>query len=129
MSKEKRPVGRPKKTLDDLPDGWKDKMLELSAEGASAVELRVEALDCISQELWERLIEEEPEFSLTVKRCKERCHNWWIKNGRTNLENKDFSYTGWYMNMKNRFQWTDRQDHTTKGDKVEMVIYKDEEGL
>lgn len=102
------PDGRPKETLDRLPDGWEKKIIDLASQGASEVELRGE-LD-ISNDLFYRWLEEEPHFSETIKKCKEKCQIWWEKNGRVNLENKDFSYTGWYMNMKNRFGWKDKQE-------------------
>jgi len=102
------PAGRPKKTLECLPDGWQEKTLGLASEGASDVELRG-MLD-ISDDLWYRFIDEEPEFSRTVKKAHNRCEIWWVKNGRMSLREKEFNSTLWYMNMKNRFGWADRQE-------------------
>lgn len=106
-------AGRPRIQLEDLPKGWEDKMIKLSKQGASIVELSVELGIC--RDTFYALSEREPKFSDTVKICKQYCEAWWMKQGRTQLENKDFSYTGWYMNMKNRFKWTDRQETTHEG--------------
>lgn len=103
---EKR--GRPRIELSDLPDNWQQTLLDMSSEGASIVELAVEL--GISRDTFYNISEREVVFSDTVKQCKELCEAWWLKNGRTNLNNKDFSYTGWYMNMKNRFNWSDKQE-------------------
>ena len=103
--------GRPKITLSDLPEGWQEKIIEMSKEGASDVEIRAEALGCLCHETWTRLIKEEPIFSETVKKAKAYCNSWWERKGRVNLDSSTFSYTGWYMNMKNRFQWADKQEN------------------
>lgn len=105
--------GRPKMTVNDLPDNWEETVIELSKEGASIVELAVE-LD-ICRTTFYALTDRDEHFMDTIKKCKQYCEAWWIKKGRTELENKDFSYTGWYMNMKNRFNWTDRQETTLEG--------------
>lgn len=106
-------AGRPKEDLSSLPTNWKEEILELYKEGASDVE--VKALICsyrdsMSNDLWERWMKEEPEFSETIKRGKLLSNAWWEKHGRTELQNKEFNYTGWYMNMKNRFGWADKQE-------------------
>lgn len=108
-------TGRPKITLDDLPEGWRAKSLELYAVGASDVEIRTECLGGICHETWERLIQEEQDFSETVKRGRDLSRTWWESNGRVNLTNKDFSSTLWYMNMKNRFGWADKQQTELTG--------------
>lgn len=108
-------VGRPMIELSDLPENWKEIITSLSEEGASIIELAVEL--GISRDTFYEISKREHEFSDTVKICKDLSEAWWTRKGRKNLENKDFNYTGWYMNMKNRFNWADKQeiDHTTKG--------------
>lgn len=105
--------GRPKKGLDCLPVGWEDYCIDLASQGASDVELR-DYLD-ISNDLWYRFLKEEPRFSETINRCAQKCQVWWEKNGRLNLASKDFNSTLWYMNMKNRFGWKDKQEVDNKG--------------
>lgn len=106
------PAGAPKKNLD-LWEHWYDDILGLYKNGASDVEIKAlihQHRGKFSNDLWDRWVKEEPEFSETIKIGKLLSEAWWAKSGRTNLENKDFSYTGWYMNMKNRFGWADRQN-------------------
>lgn len=106
-------VGRPLKKLDELPEGWYHNVLELYSEGGSDVEVKAliySWLGSFSNDLWDRWIRDEPQFSETIKTGKLLSESWWYKNGRTNLKNKDFNYTGWYMQMKNRFGWSDKQE-------------------
>lgn len=115
-------AGRHKQALD-LPENWYDEVLNLYSEGGSDVEVKALIYGwrkSFSNDLWERWIKEEVQFSETIKIGRLLSEAWWSKSGRKNLENKDFSYTGWYMNMKNRFGWTDRvaNDLTTGGDKI-----------
>jgi len=115
-------MARPKKTIKDLPRGWDAKVIELMSHGASAVEVRAELR--ISQSLWDRLSKEEGEFSITIKKAKELCEAWWLRQGRENLQNSKFSPTLWYMNMKNRFGWRDRQETNLRTDGESLgVIY------
>ena len=106
------PGGRPKRTLD-LPKGWEQEVLMLYKKGASDVEIKAliyNTTGSFSNSLWERWMEEEPEFSETIKMGRLLSQSWWASKGRCNLGNKEFSYTGWYMNMKNRFGWRDKQE-------------------
>jgi hypothetical protein len=118
--------GRPK-AIFDLPENWYNEVLSLYKEGASDVEIKAliyQWRGSFSNDLWERWIKEEEQFSETIKMGKLISEAWWSKSGRKNLENRDFNYTGWYMNMKNRFGWTDKQavDITSQGDKMTPPI-------
>ncbi len=110
-------MARPKSSIE-LPEGWYNEVLDLYKEGASDVEIKAwiyNVRGSFSNDLWTRWIAEEPEFSETIKTGKILSEAWWAKSGRTNLENKDFSFTGWYMNMKNRFGWKDKQEVEQSG--------------
>jgi hypothetical protein len=123
-------AGRPKKGLEVLPEDWQKEVIDLYSQGASDVEIKAHLRACIgsfSNDLWERWIEEEPIFSETIKSGKLISQAWWERKGRISLENKDFNYSGWYMNMKNRFKWKDRQDITSDDDPIKQVnvIFED----
>jgi hypothetical protein len=110
-------MARPKKELD-LPEDWYNSVLDLYKSGASDVEIKAwiyEQRGSFSNDLWDRWIKEEIEFSETIKIGKILSEAWWSKTGRKNLENKEFSFTGWYMNMKNRFGWKDKQEVEQSG--------------
>ena len=124
-SKERNKVGAPKINLDVLPIQWYNEIIELYKEGASDVEVKAyiyESLGSFSNSLWDRWIKEEVEFSQTIKMGKVLSESWWSKTGRKNLENKEFSYTGWYMNMKNRFGWVDKVQQELSGQITTNII-------
>lgn len=109
-------AGRPLEDLSSLPDNWYVSVLELYQEGASDVEIKAlisQWRGRFSNTLWERWMNEEEEFSETIKNGRLLAEAWWVRNGRVNLKDKEFSYTGWYMQMKNRFGWKDKTDITT----------------
>ncbi|MHA2065140.1 MAG: hypothetical protein ACXABY_12255, partial [Candidatus Thorarchaeota archaeon] len=98
------------------------------SQGASLLEIK-ELLN-VSESLFYRLMEEDEHFSSTIKRGKRASHAWWLRNGRTQLFNKDFSPTLWYMNMKNRFGWVDKQEQTVKVDMpLSLVIHSEEKTI
>lgn len=105
-------MGRPSK-YD--PDRMIPKMLELYKVGASQIEVCA-ALD-ISLDTLNKWAKDpnKAEFSEAKKQGEALSNAWWEAHGRVQLENKDFNSTLWYMNMKNRFGWRDKHDHTTNG--------------
>lgn len=115
VSMAKNKGGRPKKGLDVLPRSWKKKVVEIGESGGSDVEMR-DYLG-ISDDLWYRFIDEEPEFSRTIREAKRKCQLWWEKTGREGLfmggKDNPFNATVWVFNMKNRFKWSDRNETTT----------------
>ena len=125
-------AGRPKKELDILPKQWYKDVLELYSEGASDVEIKALIygwLNSFSNNLWDRWMEEEPEFWETIKKGRMLSNAWWESNGRTNLQNKDFNYTGWYMNMKNRFGWADKTENKNETKiNIPNIIYEVDNG-
>lgn len=115
-------MARPTKYTEDMGD----RVIELMKDGASKVEVCAE-LD-ICYDTFQDYQEKHPEFSESVKRGERLSQAWWEKNGRLALRDKEFNPTLWYMNMKNRFNWADKQETKTehsgelKISKIERVL-------
>jgi hypothetical protein len=100
-----------------------EKVIELMAEGASKTEVCAEIGICYDTFLdWQKA---NKEFSESVKRGDKLSEAWWLKSGRLNLENNKFSYTGWYMNMKNRHGWKDKQEVEQSGEVTLKITESD----
>lgn len=131
--KTTRPVGRPRTTVNDLPDNWKDIVMDCGQEGGSAVEMR--CLLGIGESAWGTLLEDSEDFRRTVKNAQALCQVWWEKQGRSMAAGKaDGNATVWIFNMKNRFGWSDRQDiaHTSPDGsmsptRIELIAFDDDE--
>ena len=107
------PAGRPTK----YDPAFCDIFVEMSSRGCSKIEF------CAQVGIWYEAFlnyqKKHEDFSKAVKKGELLCQAWWEKKGRENMDNRDFNYTGWYMNMKNRFResvspWHDKQtiEHT-----------------
>jgi len=83
--------------------------------GASKAELAVH-LGISRQTLWD-WEGKYPEFSEAIKRGVENSEAWWVSQGRVALREREFNHVLWYMNMKNRFGWSDKQEITGSGGK------------
>ena len=86
------------------------KAVELMEQGASKTEVAAALGFCRKQRLYD-YCEKVKEFDDAIKKGELLSESWWEKHGRLNITNKDFNSTLWYMNMKNRFKWSDRQEY------------------
>ncbi len=122
-------IGAPKKKLTILPEHWQELILALYQEGGSYKEVKAliySWMGTFSNNMWDRWLKEEEDFSETIKRGRILSEAWWELKGRSNLNNKEFNATLWYMNMKNRFGWADSQkiNHTSGGEKISIKLIR-----
>lgn len=113
MSDVKRPVGRPRTTVNDLPPDWREIIMDCGQNGQSAVTIRCKL--GIGIHGWETLLEDSEDFRETVKSAKALCEHWWEERGREMAMGADGNSTVWIFNMKNRFGWKDKTETEHSG--------------
>ena len=112
------PAGRP----SEFKEGYCQLAIDLMSEGASITEV---AAKCgASKQTIYNWMDQFPEFFDSIKKGMELCEAWWEEQGRTNLKTKEFQAALWYMNMKNRFKWADKQTIQHEGNTEAPVIFK-----
>jgi hypothetical protein len=121
---EKRPVGRPRKTLADLPTGWKLKLIEMGQEGMLDIDAIVYL--GISKETFYVMLEDFSEFSDAVQEMRNLSQTWWASIPRKSFKDgksKDVNSNLWHLVMRNKFgnEWNveKKVDITTGGDKID----------
>lgn len=118
MAKDRRPVGRPGEYRKELCE----EVIPLLKKGMSIEELGYE-LDVGYSTLY-AWMDKYPEFKEAINRGREFSQGWWMKQGRENIDNKEFHATLWYMNMKNRFQWRDKPKDENSNDEATSLMQK-----
>lgn len=104
MSDQKHPGGRPTKYKPEYCDA----IIAHMKRGGSIEEFSLEIeVDKTTLYEWMKVHEE---FSNAVKKGKSFSEGWWEGVARQALFNKNFNHVLWYMNMKNRFGWKDKQE-------------------
>lgn len=126
MNDGKKRVGRPLKTLNDLPTNWQLICRELGRDGGFDVDLRVSL--GITKETFYSLYENEPIFHETVNEFRELSHNWWNsipRNGFKTGKSKDLNSNLYSLIMRNRFKddWNveKKVDITSGGEKIDSA--------
>jgi transposase-like protein len=102
--KPKHPGGRPSIYRPEFCE----QAIEYLKTGASIEELGLE-LDVGYSTIYQWMHEHE-EFAEAIKQGREYSKGWWLKNGRSELHSNTFNSTLWYMNMKNRWDWSDKKE-------------------
>lgn len=119
------PAGRPSEYKEEYAEAIIDHMAAGGSIEEFAGKMRISKQSIYN---WK---EKFPEFLDAINVGTEASHAFWAQVGRDLAtgrgDSKDGNPTAWIFNMKNRFKWTDRQDMTTDGEKIEgVMIYKPE---
>lgn len=114
------PAGRPTK----YDPKYCEEMIEFMSEGASIVEFAV-SIGVMKSTIYE-WANKHQEFSDAKKKAVEASESWWTRTGRQGLYHQqgpgssNLNPTLWYMNMKNRFGWRDKQEVTHEVSTIEI---------
>lgn len=90
---------------------WREEMLGLYMVGASDREVMCQLR--LTPGKWETLYNDlNCDFREVVEIGRVYNWAWWEREGRINLDNKNFNASLWTINMKNRFGWSEKSEQS-----------------
>lgn len=98
------PGGRPTKYKPEMCE----QIIGYFKEGMSKWEIGLKLNIC--EDTFYEWQKSNPQFSEAVKKGEWFSQGKWMCDARESMRDKEFNSTLWYMNMKNRFGWTDRKE-------------------
>ena len=121
-----RPVGRPRKTLNDLPIGWQTKLREMGQEGMLDIDAIVYL--GIAKATFYEMLDEYAEFLDAVQEMRNLSQTWWASIPRKSFKDgksKEINSNLWHLVMRNKFgnEWNIERkvDITTGGEKIDST--------
>lgn len=109
------PVGRPKKYTTAVIKRLSEELPEMFRDGQSVEEVCAELK--MSKQTFYQLRDDNPNFSNAYERGLEMSAAWWHRLGRQGAAAQvDIQPATWVFNMKNRFNWKDRNELSGPGD-------------
>jgi hypothetical protein len=120
-----KPIGRPAKRIEDLPEGWEIRLWEMGQEGMLDIDARVYLN--IGKDIFYRWMEEYPHFQETINNMREASQTWWASIPRKAFKDgasKHINSNLWALVMRNKFkgEWNEAQtkvDITSNGEKID----------
>lgn len=103
-------AGRPRTTMADLPDNWQQIMRDEAQVGHGVTAFMVKL--GVTRRAFATLLEDHEEFRDTYEICLLLSQYWWETTGKE-LSDGSRRYgnaQAWTFNMKNRFDWKDRNE-------------------
>lgn len=95
---------------DDRPLAVRVK--EAYEQGASDIEI-CEIMG-LTMSKFKQTYETNESFRAVVDLGRIVSQSWWMKQGRTNLKNRNFNTPLWALNMKNRFGWAEKSEQVNQ---------------
>lgn len=117
------PVGRPRTSVDDLPENWKEVMMAEAQDGGGPTAYMVKL--GIGSSAYQTLIDDSEDFRNTLEACILLCRYWWETQGRKMASGADGNATVWSLNMTNRFNWRSGRNEVV-GDPNAPLVQKHE---
>ena len=118
-------LGRP----DKYKPEYCKKIVEFMSDGSSLTAFAAEIE--VSKNTVYEWAKKYPDFQDAINVARQKCQAWWEKQGRTGLfmgiKDGTFSQSVWIFNMKARFGYRDKVEHTV--DISEIKITKEDEEL
>lgn len=111
------------KLLARLPENWQEQILGLYSAGCSDYEVMHEMR--LHSRLFRQLMTD-PEFAEVIEFGRQASRAWWEKQGRVNLQNKDFNAGLWRINVQARLGWSDKYSVHDSDDSFEKALNNDE---